>query len=256
MANVFISYSSKDTRQMMAMREQLVRGGFRPWVDPEPRPGNDWRFAIDEAIRASDAMVVIVTPNATDSVYVTYEWAAALAWGITVVPVVFAPSSLHPRLETLQVFDVNGFRDPAHFWDYFIREFQRVVRTPPPVPMPVTGALGSASRSGSLDRSVMPPSSGYWLVMRRGDPVNMMWQLTGQTVTLGRDVSNDVGIDNVGISRFHCRFSLTTTGYMVEDLKSTNGVVMNGARIQGVVSLPRGAILQFGEQITLTYEVV
>lgn len=251
MANIFISYSPKDNRAMLALREQLARIGYRAWIDPEPRPGGDWRFAIDEAIRASDAVMVIVTPNSSDSVYVTYEWATALAWGITVIPVLFAPAKLHPRLETLTRFDVGSFKDPINFWDYFLRELPRLVRpsaSAVPAPARATGAL--------IDRSVMPPKSGHWLVMRRGKTPNMMWQLNGQIVTLGRDTTNDVSIDDVGVSRFHCRLSLAGTSYAIEDLQSTNGVVVNGTRTSAPTLLPSGAVIQLGENITLTYEVV
>jgi hypothetical protein len=251
MANIFISHSPKDNRAMLALREQLGRIGYRAWTDPEPRPGNDWRFAIDEAIRASDAVLIVMTATASDSVYVTYEWATALAWGITVIPVMFTPAKLHPRLETLTRFDVGSFKDPMHFWDYFLRELPRLVRPSAPVASTPARATGTL-----IDRSVMPPKSGHWLVMRRGATPNMMWQLTGQVVTIGRDNANAISIDDVGVSRFHCRLSLTGTGYAIEDLQSTNGVVVNGTRTTAPMLLPAGAVIQLGENITLTYEVV
>jgi hypothetical protein len=262
MTNLFVSYSPKDKRYADPMFDMLKRLGFKPWIDPAPRPGQDWRFDIDEAIKASTGLLVIVTPNSAESVYVTYEWTYAIAHHVRVVPVIYVPARMHPRLESLERFDVTGFRDPAHFWDYFGREMHRIFpykagnapiqspmpATPPPMPVPV--------RPAPIDRSVMPPSRGYWLVMRRGPNLNMMWRFEGQTVTLGRDKSTDIPIEDAGVSRFHCTFTQFPEGYAVEDNNSTNGVIVNGNRIQGIVPLYAGMTLQFGDNILLTYEVV
>src|SRR5215204_5407419 len=135
MQHIFISYSPKDSRHMANMQDNLLRIGYKPWIDPSPRPGQDWRFDIDDAIRSSDAMIVIVTPAAADSIFVTYEWALALGIGIPVIPVKFAPGRMHPRLNTLEQFDVNSFTNPAHFWDYFGRELPRILAIAP-LPQP------------------------------------------------------------------------------------------------------------------------
>ncbi|MDQ7035978.1 MAG: toll/interleukin-1 receptor domain-containing protein [Anaerolineae bacterium] len=130
MKHIFISYSPKDSRHMANMQDQLLRIGYKPWIDPNPRPGQDWRFDIDDAIRASDALIVIVTPASVDSTFVTYEWALALGFGIAVIPVKFAPGKMHPRLNTLEQFDVNSFTTRGHFWDYFGRELPRLLGLP------------------------------------------------------------------------------------------------------------------------------
>ena len=61
MKHIFISHSARDTRHLTIMRDNLLRIGYRPWIDPHPRPGQDWRFAIDDALLAADAVIVIVT---------------------------------------------------------------------------------------------------------------------------------------------------------------------------------------------------
>jgi hypothetical protein len=258
--NLFISYSPKDKRYSDPLHEVLARAGFKVWTDPAPRPNQDWRFAIDEAIRVSDGVLVVITPNSAESVYVTYEWTFALANGIRVIPVIFQPSRMHPRLETLERFDAGGFREMGSFWDYFLREMHRTFPYRPGVSAPIPSAnpmpAPVPTPTPTLDRSVMPPSRGYWLVMRKGPNLNMMWRFDGQTVTLGRDKTNDIPIDDVGISRFHCRFTQFPEGYAVEDNNSTNGVIVNGNRIQGIVPLFGGMSLQMGDNIILTYEVV
>lgn len=257
MPNIFISYSPKDNRHMLTLREQLARNGFTPWIDPEPRPNHDWRFLIDEAIRASEAVLVILTPNSAESAYVTYEWATALALNIPVVPVLFASTRVHPRLETLQRFDMTAFRDPIHFWDNFIRELHRMIPAQHrPHSAPVAIPPARHNTAPLVDRSVRPPHAGFWVVIRKGNPLHMMWELKANLVTLGREATNDIAIEDVGVSRFHCRFVQFGSGYAVEDLNSTNGVLINGIRAVGITPIPIGATLQLGDNIILSFEVV
>lgn len=261
MANIFISFSPKDSRIMLTLREQLTRAGFRAWTDPEPRPNADWRQAIDDAIRASDAVVVVTSTSSAESIYVTYEWTLALTLGIKVIVLLAAPTRLHPQLEAQDRYDMAGFRDPAHFWDYFMRELHRTVRPrggqmPAPAPIAPAPYIAPPAPALMVDRSVMPPHSGYWIVLRRGNPQNMMWQLTGATVSLGRDKGNDISIEDVGVSRYHMRFVQFAGGYAVEDVNSTNGVIINGNRIVGAVPLSHGTVMQLGDNIVLSYEAV
>ncbi len=264
MTRLFLSHSARDKRYADPLYDFLLRLGFKVWVDPNPRPGLEWRFEIDEVIRSSDAVLVVVTPHSAESIYVTYEWAWALANGIRVIPILFVPARMHPRLESLDRFDATSFREVSHFWDYFAREMRRMFPYQPggappgvPAPMPMGGAMPAPSPVGvPVDRSVMPPSPGYWLVMRKGPRPNMMWHFDGQIVTLGRDKTNDISIDDNGVSRFHCRFTQFPEGYAVEDNNSTNGVIVNGTRIQGITPLFGGMTLQLGDNIILTYEVV
>lgn len=260
---LFISHSTRDKRYADPLHDYLLRLGYKVWTDPAPRPGLDWRFEIDEAIRASDAVLLVVTPNSAESIYVTYEWTLALASNMRVIPVIFVPARMHPRLESLERFDVTSFRDQSQFWDYFAREIRRLFPYQQAVPSvaPLAGypapvAVPPPAAVPPVDRSIMPPSSGYWLVMRRGPKPGMMWHFDGKTVTLGREKSNDISIEDNGVSRFHGRFTQFPEGYAVEDLNSTNGIIVNGNRIQGIVPLFGAMTLQIGDNIVLTYEVV
>lgn len=270
MKHIFISFSPKDRRHMLTLRENLLRIGYTPWIDPNPRPGQDWRFGIDDAIRSADAVIVIVTPAAAESIYVTYEWSLALGLGVPVIPVVFAKVKQHPRLNVLEHFDVTGFRDEAHFWDYFTRELQRIMKVapqpgrpatiasvPPPPPPVEPAPAPPAPAAPSFTRQVMPQDPGFYLVVRRGPSLNAMFQLDKNVVTLGRDGANDVRIDDPEVSRYHLRLHWNGNGYGVEDLGSTNGTRINGGeRIVGTVDLVPGTALMLGDTIILSYEVV
>jgi hypothetical protein len=264
MRHIFISHAARDRQHMLKLRENLLYVGYRPWVDPQPGPGQDWRFAIDDAIRAADALVVIVTPAAAESVYVTYEWATALSRGVTVIPVIFKTADMHPRLQTLEHFDMTAFRDEEQFWDYFTRELRRRLDVPPrpdmvqpEQPLPENPPRREPQQPPAYTRTVMPQQPGYYLVVRRGPRLNQMFKLEKEIVSLGRGKKNDITIDDPEISRHHLRLMREDDGYSVDDLDSTNGTRLNGGpRIEGVVPLEAGQTLMLGDAIILSYEVI
>ncbi|MEE8423885.1 MAG: FHA domain-containing protein [Thermodesulfobacteriota bacterium] len=51
------------------------------------------------------------------------------------------------------------------------------------------------------------------------------------TVTLGRDPSNKIRLDNLLVSRFHAKIYKQGLPFYIEDLKSKNGVFINGKKI-------------------------
>ena len=112
MKHFFISYSRTDAEFGENLINRIRAQGFETWVDTEQLlPGHDWRTAIDEAIRASAAVIVVMTPAAKVSEYVTYEWAYALGAGVAVIPVLLDRTDLHPRLAALQYLE---FTVPIH----------------------------------------------------------------------------------------------------------------------------------------------
>lgn len=269
MKHIFISYSPRDNKQMVVMRDQLMRIGYKPWIDPNPRPGQDWRFEIDDAIRAADALLLVVTPSAMESIYITYEWSLAIGSGVPVIPVIFTPTRMHPRLTTLEHFDSTGFTDPGHFWNYFSREIQRIlnvapqpgaIRKAPPPPAPRQAPppqKPQAPPQPGFNRAVMPKEPGFYLVIRRGPELNKMFLLAKENLTLGRDANNDIVIEDSEISRQHLRVLWKGNGYAVQDLGSTNGTRINGGeRIQGEVALQPGQALMLGDAIILSYEAI
>ncbi|MCC7462502.1 MAG: FHA domain-containing protein [Gammaproteobacteria bacterium] len=56
-------------------------------------------------------------------------------------------------------------------------------------------------------------------------------QVLGRRTSIGRTADNDMRIDADYISRHHAVILATTTGTVIEDLHSTNGVQVNGVRV-------------------------
>src|SRR5262245_2184814 len=102
MAQVFISYAEEDRDRAELVQSKLRLAGHGTSMDIDLlRAGDAWQAKLDQAIRASHAAVVIMTPKARRSDYVTYEWAFALGAGVRVIALDYVKKDLHPRLDTL-----------------------------------------------------------------------------------------------------------------------------------------------------------
>jgi pSer/pThr/pTyr-binding forkhead associated (FHA) protein len=64
---------------------------------------------------------------------------------------------------------------------------------------------------------------------------------------IGRAPESDLVLTLGGVSRKHARFFLKDGAPWVEDLGSSNGTFLNGARIEGPTPVPAGATLQLGD---------
>ncbi|MBT8354625.1 MAG: FHA domain-containing protein [Desulfofustis sp.] len=49
----------------------------------------------------------------------------------------------------------------------------------------------------------------------------------GQTLTIGRNDSNDIVIDNLAVSANHARIESVSASFIIKDLQSTNGTFVN-----------------------------
>src|SRR2546430_17494855 len=98
MPHVFICYKHDDGDFAEIVINRIEKAGFATWVDDRLHAGEDWRAEIDQAIKDAVALIVIMTPEARSSEYVTYEWACAYGAGVKVIPVLYKGKDLHPRL--------------------------------------------------------------------------------------------------------------------------------------------------------------
>ena len=106
-----------------------------------------------------------------------------------------------------------------------------------------------AARAAGLGRQA-PTRRSVQLVVQRspsleeGDEL----QLDSAPVTVGRGGQNDLVLtgDDFASAR-HARIEVRGDGVWVQDLDSTNGTFVNGARVAGAQRLDAGDILRVGE---------
>ncbi|MCA0457889.1 MAG: FHA domain-containing protein [Chloroflexi bacterium] len=102
----------------------------------------------------------------------------------------------------------------------------------------------------------MQQTDNFRLVVRRGPQPNQVYDLNKDIITIGRDITNDITINDPEVSRHHLRFTRGAGGFTLEDLGSTNGTFVNGQRLTGAKPLNNGDMLGLGETVTLGYEMV
>jgi hypothetical protein len=119
--HVFVSYKHEEQDFVEMLIRQLQAAGFPVWVDTEQlRAGENWRESINYAIKESFALILVISPEAKASQYVTYEWAYAQGAGVKVIPVLLKHTDkLHPQLEQLQYLDFTDRARPS--WDKLLR---------------------------------------------------------------------------------------------------------------------------------------
>ena len=96
--------------------------------------------------------------------------------------------------------------------------------------------------------------SNFRLVMRAGPSVGKVFPLEKNEVFIGRDLGNDVVINDPEISRRHARLFSQGSSYVLEDLGSTNGSFVNGQRLMGPNVLRPGDVITLGERMSFVFE--
>lgn len=86
-----------------------------------------------------------------------------------------------------------------------------------------------------------------WHVMLKDRILERFWVEEGDTISIGRGKSADVSIDNSGVSRQHARLEMRDRKYFLTDLKSANGTLVNGCKIEDTVRVNRGDRIQIGK---------
>ena len=69
------------------------------------------------------------------------------------------------------------------------------------------------------------------LLLKFNDEVLKVIDSSKEYITIGRNLKNDIQIDNLAVSNFHAHITCQLGHYFVEDLGSTNGTFVNDRKI-------------------------
>lgn len=71
---IFLSHASSETPFAREMAQKLTRAGLSVWFDEIELPtGENWAKAIGKALDKSNAMVVLLSPDATKSTWISRD---------------------------------------------------------------------------------------------------------------------------------------------------------------------------------------
>jgi hypothetical protein len=70
------------------------------------------------------------------------------------------------------------------------------------------------------------------LLYQEGTVEEQVYPFSSDVLTIGRGRDNDIQIkDDSKVSRFHCKLFRRGVNFYIEDNKSSNGTIVNGARV-------------------------
>ncbi len=133
-----------------------------------------------------------------------------------------------------------------------LHEFAFTVRpVTPPGPAPATAPMQVSVRPAPpvVFRSVGPSAASSSVPGEQARPsgvTRMLSMETQESITIGRARDNAITLDHPRVSRYHALIERLGTRRRIKDLKSSNGVFVNGQRIEGEAWLSDGDEIHIG----------
>ena len=123
---VFVSASAKDAALVRVLAEKLRAAGLEPWIANERiKPKHDVARAIVEAIKASDALVLLLTPQSIHGPNISFEAGAA---NISEKPLIPVLAGVHSRELPAPLRSFSAV--PFDRFDDAVRELERKLAVP------------------------------------------------------------------------------------------------------------------------------
>jgi FHA domain len=132
----------------------------------------------------------------------------------------------------------------------------RIVRTASrDLRLPQESIILAPSREGGIASTAPPVHSGRLVVVKSPElEEGTDFELDTAQMMIGRGRQNDIALaQDEYVSARHARFEPRQDGVWVQDLGSTNGTFLNGARLERPRRLTHGDIVRVGET-DLRYE--
>lgn len=135
---------------------------------------------------------------------------------------------------------------------------KRAESRPGPSPAPKNEAaehtlMARRPDATSVDRTMVLRTQASLRVVNGPAAGRVLTLGMGRTVTIGRAPTNDLELADPAISGEHCRIKPEDGGYVLYDVQSTNGTLVNGLPIDRHVLKP-GDVISLG-QVAITFSV-
>ena len=112
--SVFISYSRSDVVFVTDLADRLREAGCKVWHDiSQLRGGQTWASEIDRAVRDSDALIVVLSPDSIASEWVQKETLLAMKLKKSIVPILLRETEIPVQFVNLQFIDFRGDKAEA-----------------------------------------------------------------------------------------------------------------------------------------------
>jgi hypothetical protein len=107
--------------------------------------------------------------------------------------------------------------------------------------------------NGEEDPSDAAENTRHCLMMTMGPTVGRVFFMNDSIITIGRDLTSDIIIQDPEVSRHHVRLRRSKTGFTVEDMGSTNGTFINGTLLEEPHALKVDDVIRLGTMVQLQY---
>ena len=121
MTQVFISYSRKDLTFVEQLASDLKKSGLDVWYDVSGIAGGDrWRSEIENALRNSQYVLVVLSPDSINSEWVEREFLFSSNLKRKIIPLMYRPCELPLNYVNLNFINVQG--------DNYTRNFNMLLK--------------------------------------------------------------------------------------------------------------------------------
>lgn len=117
---------------------------------------------------------------------------------------------------------------------------------PKPKPVETTEESSLPKSTGKVSAGAqLPEGKRLSLAIINGPDAGSVYRIEKPRITIGRSGA-DLNLNDTESSRHHAAIEIRDTVYMLEDLKSTNGTLVDGQKIIGSVELQNHSEFQIG----------
>lgn len=103
---IFFSYAREDSTFVLKLAQDLRGSGAKLWLDQlDIKPGSRWDVSIENALKNSKLLLVVMTPGSVSSNNVMDEVSYALEKGKNIIPVLYKACEIPFRLRRFQFAD-------------------------------------------------------------------------------------------------------------------------------------------------------